>query len=102
MGVMKRGESFTPDGPLSLDDLRELVHETVSRPGNSLIDIRTPLTDRHRVTLTVLPPPPITDPEVCLICGQGVLLDPADGFHLHIGPLPDHVRPHDPEVARPN
>lgn len=35
---MKHGLLFTPDGPLSLADLHELVYETKARPGESLID----------------------------------------------------------------
>jgi hypothetical protein len=96
---MRKGEAFTPDGPLCLDDLRELVEQTIERPGRSLIDVRTPMVNRKQVTLTVLPPPPVVDGAVCAICGQEVLLDPEDGYHLHVGPLPAGVRAHDPELA---
>lgn len=61
---MKRGTAFTPDGPLTLGDLREIVRDHYgdniaggpdSYLGDSrLVEIRTPVAgERRQVTLTV-------------------------------------------------
>lgn len=54
---MKRGTAFTPDGPLTLGDLREIVKSCgAGRAGQDgrIVEIRTPMMgDRRQVTLTV-------------------------------------------------
>lgn len=61
---MKRGQAYTPDGPLTLGDLREIVLDQYGdgiRGVNGtfiddlqIVEVRTPMgPDRRRVTLTV-------------------------------------------------
>lgn len=60
---MKRGDAFTPDGPLTLGDLRDLVfsfygtdlEEQLGHADDArIVEIRTPMgPDRRQVTLTV-------------------------------------------------
>lgn len=65
---MRRGLAFTPDGPLTVDDLQQIVAAANEdhRPGASICEIRTPMAgDRRQVTVTVTdqiwrPPPPIS------------------------------------------
>jgi hypothetical protein len=97
---VRRGTSFTPDGPLTLGDLADMVSECADQPRTALVEIRTPMVDRKRVTLTVLAE--LADGEiyasdVCLVCNGHVVLD-ADGLHTHAEPLPENVIPHDPRV----
>lgn len=62
---MKRGLSFTPDGPLTLGDLRVIAASVgTDADDDRIVEIRTPMAgDRRAVTLTVTserwqPPPP--------------------------------------------
>lgn len=70
---MKQGLAFTPDGPLTLQDLHEILESSneAGSPSSSVVEIRTPMVgDRRQVTVTVTneiwrkpPPPPAPEPE---------------------------------------
>lgn len=63
---MKRGTAFTPDGPLTLGDLRDIAYN-YDGDDDYIVEIRTPMAgDRRQVTLTVTdqrwtPPPALPD-----------------------------------------
>ena len=64
---MKRGAAFTPDGPLTLGDLREIAY-TARGDDSQIVEVRTPMgPDRRQVTLTITderwtPPAPPQSP----------------------------------------
>lgn len=50
---MKYGQAFTPDGPLTLGDIRHIAEHTIGAD-NQIVEVFTPMApDRRRVTLTV-------------------------------------------------
>lgn len=50
---MKYGQAFTPDGPLTLGDIRHIAEHTLG-DDNQIVECRTPMgPDRRQVTLTV-------------------------------------------------
>lgn len=68
---MKRGIAFTPDGPLTVQDMADIVaaSDADGRPRQCVVEIRTPMAgDRRQVTATVTdviwrpPPPPPEQP----------------------------------------
>ncbi|GAS94379.1 uncharacterized protein RMCC_1345 [Mycolicibacterium canariasense] len=50
---MRRGDAFTPEGPLTLGDIREIAY-TAKGDDSQIVEVRTPMgPDRRQVTLTV-------------------------------------------------
>lgn len=54
--MSQRQGTFTPNGPLTLGDLREMIRgaDRLNYPDDAAVDVKTPMTgDRRRVTFTV-------------------------------------------------